>query len=232
MINEKTLQEDAMSEILLEQYKKLPKALQEAIVSVETSKTIQEIGKKHNLHVDQMGELIDETWLALLGIVKSADFVDDLRIRLEVDGQKAGEIASDVNEQIFNKVKSALVEAEKISEEGIVEQTLQSAEEEGDVPPSRENILVEIEDDVEPEESTQPTTQPIPTTPKGELAGQEIGQEPVEAPEAAQNLMEGKLGGEFKVPSTETEQIVEQKEESAEAPASEKKIDPYREAVE
>ena len=232
MIDEKTMQEDALSEVLLEQYKKLPEALQKAIVSVENTKIIQDIGKKHNLHVDQMSELVDETWLALLGIIRSTDFVGDLKNRLEVDQQKAEEIAKDVNNQIFNEIKSALVEAEKIGGPPR-EQTLQSEVGEVDVLPPRENILGEIEDKpvqlTESESKTIPISEVTAVEPMQEFDEEKAPEEPDELAESdtePKDLMEEKLGGEFSVQSTEQE--VGKKEVSA----PEKKFDPYREAVE
>ena len=231
-MNEQQLQEKALKEVLLEQYKKLPKVLQNAITSVKTGEIVQSIGKKHDLHIDQIGELIDETWLVLLGIVRSSDFVGDLKIRLTIDEQKAREITKDINEQIFNEVKSALVEAEKIDikqEEQAGEQTLQSPEGVEDVPPSRENILAEIEGGkVEvPQQAKQEIVGDLEQGAENTTSTENVGKE-----NNTQNIMEEKLGGEFSVPH-EQKTLSNENGTADVSKKYEQKIahDPYREPI-
>ncbi len=86
----------------------LPENIQEVIVSMETFEKLKEISNAHNLHIDKMAELSDECVLVMLGLVKSAQFVDDLVLRLEVDHETAVAIVKEVNEKIFLPIREEL----------------------------------------------------------------------------------------------------------------------------
>lgn len=101
---------------LQEQYKKLPEDLKEAIFSVETEKIIQDISAKHSLQIDQMGELAAETGLVLLGLTKPEEYVNNLSEGLKINTDKAREIAKDINNEIFLKVKNSLISLHKLKE--------------------------------------------------------------------------------------------------------------------
>jgi len=95
-------------EQFLEKYASLPQELKTAMSSVESSDIIQAISKKHELQIDQMGELASETGFVLLGFTKPEEYIRNLKNRLQVDPKKAKEIALEVNSQIFSKVKESL----------------------------------------------------------------------------------------------------------------------------
>ncbi|OHA13669.1 MAG: hypothetical protein A2909_02040 [Candidatus Tagabacteria bacterium RIFCSPLOWO2_01_FULL_39_11] len=102
---------------LLERYQKLPEDLKEAIFSVETTEIIQKISKKYGLLIDKMGELASETGLVMLGATPPREFISNLSRRLEVDRGKAAEIAKDINDGIFSKVRENLKKIHGIAEE-------------------------------------------------------------------------------------------------------------------
>ncbi|HBB56708.1 TPA: hypothetical protein DEW47_03440 [Patescibacteria group bacterium] len=89
-------------------YSNLPEDLRSAIFSIETDEEIVKIGKKYNLNIDKIGNLGNETGMVMLGVTMSSEFVSNLVKLLEIDKTKAGEIASDVNERIFKKVRDSL----------------------------------------------------------------------------------------------------------------------------
>ena len=86
----------------------LPEELQEAITSVDTSDTIDLIGKKYGLFFDQVGILGTETTLVMLGITVPTNFINILVNKLSIDKEKAGKIILDLNENIFSKIKEQL----------------------------------------------------------------------------------------------------------------------------
>lgn len=96
------------SQQLKEIYMKLPKDLQDAIFSVDSSEAIQKIGKKYNLTVEKIGDLADETGLVMLGITSSRDYVDNLAKRLNVSHESALKIANEVSNLVFSKVRESL----------------------------------------------------------------------------------------------------------------------------
>lgn len=120
------------SKIIMEKYKALPSELKDAIFSEEIAEKIQEIGKKYALYIDKIGELGNESGRVMLGLTHPKDFIANLSKRLGVDAEKAKEIAKDVNEQIFAKVRESLKKLHKIGEEEEKisnEQTTKSPEE-------------------------------------------------------------------------------------------------------
>jgi len=103
------------NEQLIEFYKKLPKDLQEAILSVNTSSIIQNIGKKYILSIDKIGELADETGMVMVGITHPHNYISNLAQRLSVDKETARKIAEEINTQIFAKVRESLKKIHGIS---------------------------------------------------------------------------------------------------------------------
>lgn len=90
------------------QYQKLPQDLQEAYFSVELDEVIIAIGKKYNLAMDKIGELASETGLVITGLTTINDFVPNLLQRLGVSKELATEIAQNVSEQVFAKVRESM----------------------------------------------------------------------------------------------------------------------------
>ncbi|MEK7622179.1 MAG: hypothetical protein AAB415_03290 [Patescibacteria group bacterium] len=96
------------TEQLEEKYRSLPEVLKETMAGIETAETISGIGKKYQLHIDQIGELADEIGLVMLGLVKTEDFVKHLIIRLGLEQAVAEAMTREVNEQIFLKIRESL----------------------------------------------------------------------------------------------------------------------------
>ena len=105
---------DYTNEQLLEMYHKLPKDVQEAILSVDTSEAIREIGEKHKLMIDKMGDLADETGLVMLGLTHPSQYVSHLIERLGINQETAQEITEEINNKIFFPIRESL---RKIQEE-------------------------------------------------------------------------------------------------------------------
>ncbi|MCR4330504.1 MAG: hypothetical protein NUV49_01325 [Patescibacteria group bacterium] len=149
-------------EQLLEQFKKLPKDLQDAITSNDIDVAMQEISKKSHLHIDQAGELADEVGLVLLGVVHPDDFLEDVVFRLKIDKKAAGEIVADVNEHVFKKVRESLMKVHRIDSMvpgGFNDWSGAEVVASGDtkeILPSKEEMLKEIEQEVD-----APTPSPL-----------------------------------------------------------------------
>jgi len=240
---------DNEKEELIEQYKKLPKDLQRVLASSDIDTAMQEITKRHRLHIDQAGELSDEVGLVLIGVVHPDDFLEDVAFRLRVDKKAAQVIAADVNEHIFKKVRESLMQVHRIdpmmpsnfSEWSKGPQTnVQAAEEPA---PDREAALAEMEREMqakkEPGEGAS-GSEPLPPVAPAEstLQKQEQGMgmdtdNPVVPASSDQESAEGdivkkKLGQSFSVPREETEH----KETPATNDGKYKGEDPYREPIE
>ncbi len=98
-------------------YQGLPEDLKDIIASVDSTTIIQDVGGKYNLHIDQIGELGSETGLVLMGITPPAQFVTNLASRMKVDRLIANEIANEINEKIFSRVRESLKKAQTLNVE-------------------------------------------------------------------------------------------------------------------
>ncbi len=177
-------------EQLLEAYNKLPKSLQEAVLSVDTTKAIREIGKKYDLPIDKIGELANQATGVMLGFTDSKDLISNLKTNLDVDIETARKIGEDINSKIFLPIRESLMSLKNGAEEG------------GEKVPTeitKEEVLREIE-------KTEP-----PAIFKGTVV-------PKESPFDAK-MSPRSLGGEksvFKIPPEESE--IKEGEDVKEAP--------------
>jgi hypothetical protein len=123
-------------EQLLETYQKLPTDIQLAIADAETEKKITAIGYRHNLHVDKIGDLADETGLVMLGLKHPKQFVSSLAERLGLALNEAETIAQEVNTEVLMTIRDTI---KKMAEpDG------------GDNSLSRDQVLSEIENPIKP----------------------------------------------------------------------------------
>ena len=96
-------------EQLKEKYNKLPEDVKSAIFSVGVEKILTEIGEKYALHVDKIGELMEEVDLVMLGITNPKNFIRNLYSRFDVaDKEQVRHIAHEVNERVFQKIRESL----------------------------------------------------------------------------------------------------------------------------
>lgn len=93
---------------LSEFFKKLPLDLREAMSSINTSTAVEQIAGEHRLLIDKMGILAEEIGKVMLGVSPPKDFIRNLSDKLGVDRETARNIADDVNQQIFSKVRESL----------------------------------------------------------------------------------------------------------------------------
>ena len=125
----------------------IPVDVQEAILSVAVGQTIKGIGNNYSLHVDKMGELLDETGLVMIGSTHPKNYIKNLERRLSVDYDTAKKIATDINEQVFRPIRESL---KKIHNIGDQEMEVQSSTEGG---------VVQVKKPVGVEESRPETTE-------------------------------------------------------------------------
>lgn len=207
-----------------EKMKNLPEDIKKAIFSNDTAMALQRIGDRYSLHIDQIGKLVEETGLVMVGLKPSNSFADNLVEELGVEKDTVNLIINDINQEVFGQIRESL---RRIQEGNAVEsrpapqpipQIVRKEEpvvinkpttgfvDNGEFKQiNREEILKTIEDPTE-----NHPTQTI-------KAGEEKSISPL-------NIAEQKLSGSFKVESTE-------KKEEERTIASIKKADPYREQV-
>ena len=91
-------------------FEKLPQDVQTALTSVDLNNKVKSIAERYNLHMDQLGNLVDEVGLVMLGLQKSSSFIDGLCSRLSIDARIAENITRDINTDIFSSIKQHLME--------------------------------------------------------------------------------------------------------------------------
>jgi hypothetical protein len=101
---------------LEEKMKSLPPDLQGAMVSTDTADSVQSIGEKHELNIDQSDILAEVTSLVMLGLLPLKNFANELSREAKIDLIKAIEISKDINEKIFASVQESLKKMQAAAE--------------------------------------------------------------------------------------------------------------------
>ncbi|OGD69582.1 hypothetical protein A3I18_02075 [Candidatus Campbellbacteria bacterium RIFCSPLOWO2_02_FULL_35_11] len=224
-----------MQDYTLEQidnrFDKLPLDIKEAINSLDMTKIVVEIGQNNNLHIDQIGELLDVVGLTMLGFNNPDRFVELLKERMEITDEQTKNVIKEVNDKVFVAIRESIkrIHEEHTKETGEID-VLRPAEIINPVQTDishdevldRDKVLDEIEN---PEKIEVTTSIPINIIKDKSVIIPEIDNNvPLivetknEIPTA--NIMENKLTATTKAP------IQEKKIEDGEHQA-----DPYREQI-
>lgn len=101
-----------LGDILAAQLKLLPKTLQEFIAAPQLQTSFHEIGTKHNLRVDEMDAVANESMYVLLGIHTPSEFSQ--RLEKEVSRLSRDEInvlVADIDSRVFSPVRDDITRA-------------------------------------------------------------------------------------------------------------------------
>jgi hypothetical protein len=93
---------------LKQHFDKLPKDVQEAILSVNYGEVLTDITKRYRLHIDQGAKLETETTLVMLGLSTPKDYSKNLIFEARIDPKIAQLIVAEVNEKIFRPIIDSL----------------------------------------------------------------------------------------------------------------------------
>ena len=104
--------------IVTEQFKKLPKDVQSAMLDDGLSEKIKKIGGAHKLSENQAISLDNETMLVLLGLEHPKDYIRNIGRALAMSAEAAKSVAVDVNKEVFGPVKESLKKVHGIGEQG------------------------------------------------------------------------------------------------------------------
>ncbi|MDP3996571.1 MAG: hypothetical protein Q8P86_02665 [bacterium] len=87
----------------------MPQKVKEAIKAVPVAEPIVEIGSSRELTIHEIGEIYNATEELILGKMLAADFVENIRSRMETENKKkAPEIADAINKQVLLKIREAM----------------------------------------------------------------------------------------------------------------------------
>jgi hypothetical protein len=96
-------------EQLWEKFETLPVEIQDLMFSVEFADTVEKLGEKYALHIDELGKVGEEIGNVLLGLEKPEDFLNNIATVLESwPIEKVGELVKDINTQVFFPIRESL----------------------------------------------------------------------------------------------------------------------------
>ncbi|PCI20479.1 hypothetical protein COB64_02050 [Candidatus Wolfebacteria bacterium] len=96
------------SKEITEKFSKLPDDVRSAVLDASVGEKILSIGKKHTLTVSDIGKLVYESNLIILGLSHPKDFAKNLKRTLSLSSTQVDQIVNDINTQVFEKIRSAL----------------------------------------------------------------------------------------------------------------------------
>lgn len=133
------------AEQVLAAYRNLPTIVRQSIEEIDLIETIQNIGQKNNLHIDQVGKLSDEVGYVLFGLIQPDSFIGNIQRSLFVTPDQARQIGTEVNEQIFSAVQRRVRELTEEEKKAAVAEPLpveaEEAVEAPSAPPAPPNDL-------------------------------------------------------------------------------------------
>ena len=101
------MEQDA-AKLIQQRLAELPGDVRNAVQSADLSKKIQAVGTKHNLHIDQMGELEDEVLLAMLGFSPLAQLGGRLSRALRLPPEEGEKLAADIATEVFGPIRESM----------------------------------------------------------------------------------------------------------------------------
>lgn len=203
--------ENNTQKIIEEKMAKLPEYIKTALAKIDWGSEILNIGRKHGLHIDEMGILQTETVMVLVGLVHPDEYSGNLHQELHLPKDKIDAIVIDVNEKIFKNIRQALIdfittqdEAENNLEESIFKKTGIEIEPEKEItsePMLNNNAVVGIAEksilensgvEVEENTKTRPNSEDFPSPDRNQIL------ESIEHPQKGEsvqfsNLVKSKL---------------------------------------
>lgn len=139
--------------ILEEKMSQLSPEMQSALTSIEVSQAVQNISKKYDLKIDQEGILFDHVAYMMLGLLSSEKFVSEFSKESQINEEKSRLIAQDINEEVFNKIRTSMRQIESYENEDNKEET---GKLDSSIPAIEQAGGFSIEKDTTPNNKTRP----------------------------------------------------------------------------
>ena len=93
---------------LKERYDKLPKVVQDAIMSADVEKRMRELADTNKLHIDQWQTLENEVMLTLLGVKPIEDLEKNIKKEVGVFDEIAATLAGNISKIVFEPIRQEL----------------------------------------------------------------------------------------------------------------------------
>ena len=99
-----------------DQFVTLPKDVQDAILSPTLRNALDTLQTRNSLTIEQAGAVENETLFIMLGLEHPRDYLKNLSRETSLPPEKARQIATDVNEQIFKPIRESLKKIHNITD--------------------------------------------------------------------------------------------------------------------
>lgn len=99
------MSENNTEQLIKDHLATLPEPVRKAIASFDWAREVFDIGRKHSMHVDRIGELQTEVMLVVLGLTSPRQFQEELMERIEPNRDIALEVSDEVNEKVFIRIR-------------------------------------------------------------------------------------------------------------------------------
>lgn len=86
----------------------LPPEVRAVLYSPDMDRVLQKVGKKFELHLDQLGEVETETVDVMIGFTPTGEFAKNIAEALETDLPKAQNIAEAISTELFSKIRESM----------------------------------------------------------------------------------------------------------------------------
>ena len=96
-----------------ETFAKMPEHIRSVMFSEQRIDATKKIQERYQLHIDQLGKLIDEIGYVFVGLEKSTDFTKNIKESLGLEQPTAEQVATDCNNEIFAKIRESLKQMEE-----------------------------------------------------------------------------------------------------------------------
>ncbi len=96
------------SQLVSQRLAELPADVRNAVQAADLGDKVRAIGARYALHIDQTGELEDETLLAMLGFSPMETFDARIADALHVPLETGNKLAADVSADIFSPIRESM----------------------------------------------------------------------------------------------------------------------------
>lgn len=103
MVNHNITEEE-----LEKKFNSLPEEIQDIIYSPTTTKLVQEIGEKYELHIDKINNLMLAVEDTMTGDVRADEFISHITKELQITDEVAQKIGQEIDQQVFEGVRDAI----------------------------------------------------------------------------------------------------------------------------
>ncbi|MEK7108956.1 MAG: hypothetical protein AAB919_00775 [Patescibacteria group bacterium] len=100
--------ENDIKQQIKRRFEELPVVVRQAIQSSNLEAKLQDIGAKEGLHIDQIGDLQDETLLVMMAFTDPEEFPKQLEDRVHLPLEKATAIAEEIHKEIFMPIRESM----------------------------------------------------------------------------------------------------------------------------